>query len=106
MKTIKVIIGPLELLDVAGLDIYNSVAGYLNADLSAETGVSPLIKEKIEAGTLGLKTGRGLFAYTPEQIQALVQRRGKLTSIAEQCISIHPRSTGGTVFVAVTAHPA
>ena len=63
---------------MAGLDIYTSVASYLNADLSNETGVSSTVADKVAAGKLGLKTGGGLFEYTPEQIQALGARRGKL----------------------------
>ncbi len=35
------VIGPLELLDVAGLDIYNSVASYLNKDLNASRRHQP-----------------------------------------------------------------
>jgi 3-hydroxybutyryl-CoA dehydrogenase/5-formyl-3-hydroxy-2-methylpyridine 4-carboxylate dehydrogenase len=72
------VIGPLELLDVAGLDIYQSVASYLNADLSSRADVSPLITRKVEAGELGIKTGRGLFDYSPEQIPRLMQRRMRL----------------------------
>ena len=71
------VIGPLELLDVAGLDIYTSVAGYLNKDLNASGGVSPTVTEKVAAGQLGIKTGGGLFPYTPERIQQLKQERGK-----------------------------
>jgi 3-hydroxybutyryl-CoA dehydrogenase/5-formyl-3-hydroxy-2-methylpyridine 4-carboxylate dehydrogenase len=81
------VIGPLELLDVAGLDIYNSVASYLNADLSATTGVPSLIADKVAAGELGIKSGRGLFDYTPEQIQALVQKRGRLLMAAKKALS-------------------
>ncbi|MFQ5409581.1 MAG: 3-hydroxyacyl-CoA dehydrogenase NAD-binding domain-containing protein [Anaerolineales bacterium] len=69
------VIPPLQLLDVAGLDIYNSVAGYLNADLSTEQGVSAAITEKVAEGNLGIKTGRGLFEYQPGEIPALMQRR-------------------------------
>ena len=72
------VIGPLALLDVAGLDIYHSVAGYLNADLSARVDVSPLIRERVERSDLGIKTGRGLVAYAKEQIPALAERRGRL----------------------------
>ncbi|MBA3414984.1 MAG: 3-hydroxyacyl-CoA dehydrogenase family protein [Chloroflexia bacterium] len=71
------VIGPLELLDVAGLDIYTSVAGYLNKDLNASGDVSPTVTEKVAAGQLGIKTGGGLFPYTPERIQQLQQERGK-----------------------------
>ncbi len=81
------VIGPLELLDVAGLDIYQSVASYLNADLSSRTDVSPLIQEKVQAGELGLKTGKGLFAYRPEQIPPLMQKRMRLLLAARKALS-------------------
>src|SRR3954451_9699989 len=71
------VIGPLELLDTAGLDIYTSVASYLNKDLNASPGISSTVTQKVEAGKLGLKTQGGLFEYTPEQIQQLQQRRGR-----------------------------
>lgn len=72
------VIGPLELLDVAGLDIYTAVASYLNKDLSNNTGISSTVTSKVEEGKLGLKTQGGLFQYTPEQIGELAQKRGRL----------------------------
>jgi 3-hydroxyacyl-CoA dehydrogenase len=72
------VIGPLELLDVAGLDIYTAVASYLNKDLCNSTGISATVTSKVEQGKLGIKTGSGLFDYTPETIQQLQQRRGRL----------------------------
>lgn len=69
------VIGPLELLDMAGLDIYNSVASYLNQDLSDLNGVSPVIRERVERGDLGIKTGRGLFEYEPDEIPAKMKER-------------------------------
>lgn len=72
------VIGPLELLDMAGLDIYTAVASYLNKDLSNNTGISSTVTSKVEAGQLGIKTQGGLFSYTPEHIQELQARRGRL----------------------------
>ncbi len=72
------VIGPLELLDMAGLDIYTAVAGYLNENLSNASGISSTITGKVAEGKLGIKTQGGLFDYTPEQIQALQQKRGRL----------------------------
>lgn len=72
------VIGPLELLDMAGLDIYTAVASYLNKDLSNNPGISSTVTSKVEEGKLGIKTQGGLFQYTPEQIQELQQRRGRL----------------------------
>lgn len=81
------VIGPLELLDMAGLDIYTSVAGYLNQELSASSEVSPTVTSKVAAGQLGIKTQGGLFAYTPEQIAALRQRRGRLLLATKKALT-------------------
>jgi 5-formyl-3-hydroxy-2-methylpyridine 4-carboxylate dehydrogenase len=81
------VIGPLELLDVAGLDIYHSVASYLNADLNSRRDVSPLIRQKVEAGELGIKSGKGLFSYSPEQIPPLMQRRMRLLLASRRALS-------------------
>ncbi len=81
------VIGPLELLDVAGLDIYTSVASYLNKDLNASPGISATVTSKVEEGKLGLKTGGGLFEYTPEEIQQLTQKRGKLLLASKKALT-------------------
>jgi 3-hydroxybutyryl-CoA dehydrogenase/5-formyl-3-hydroxy-2-methylpyridine 4-carboxylate dehydrogenase len=80
------VIPPLQLLDVAGLDIYHSVASYLNADLSTDAGVSSAITERVERGELGIKTGRGLFEYQADQIPALAQRRMRLLLAAKRAL--------------------
>ncbi len=72
------VIGPLALLDVAGLDIYTAVASYLNKDLCNEAGVSKTITRKVADGKLGLKTQGGLFDYTPDEIARLARERGRL----------------------------
>jgi 3-hydroxybutyryl-CoA dehydrogenase/5-formyl-3-hydroxy-2-methylpyridine 4-carboxylate dehydrogenase len=81
------VIGPLELLDVAGLDIYDNVASYLNGALSRRTDVSPLVKAKVAAGELGIKTGKGLFAYSPEGVPTLMQRRMRLLLASRKALS-------------------
>jgi 3-hydroxyacyl-CoA dehydrogenase len=76
------VIPPIHLLDVAGLDIYTSVASYLNQDLSNESGVSSTAQKLHDEGRLGIKAGGGFFDYTPEQAQQLQQERaGKLVGV-------------------------
>jgi 5-formyl-3-hydroxy-2-methylpyridine 4-carboxylate dehydrogenase len=76
------VIGPMELLDVAGLDIYQAVAGYLNADLDVSRDVPRYISEKTKAKHLGMKTGKGIFDYTPEKAQQLrAARAAKLVAV-------------------------
>ncbi len=69
------VVGPMALLDMAGLDIYASVAGYLNADLSARGDVAPMVGTRVAEGRLGLKTGGGLFEYPPGTGPALQAER-------------------------------
>jgi 5-formyl-3-hydroxy-2-methylpyridine 4-carboxylic acid 5-dehydrogenase len=76
------VIPPLQLLDVAGLDIYNAVASYLNRDLDGRADVSETITERVEARNLGMKTGSGMYEYTPERAQELrIARASKLIAV-------------------------
>ena len=76
------VIPPIHLLDVAGLDIYTTVASYLNQDLSDEKGVSSTAQKLHDEGRLGIKAGGGFFDYTPEVAQQLQQERaGKLVAV-------------------------
>jgi 3-hydroxyacyl-CoA dehydrogenase len=76
------VIGPMELLDMAGLDIYNAVGSYLNKDLCTSGEVSSTIRDKIDQGRLGMKTGGGIYDYTPEQIGELrAKRAAKLVAV-------------------------
>ncbi|HMB76020.1 MAG TPA: 3-hydroxyacyl-CoA dehydrogenase NAD-binding domain-containing protein [Kiloniellaceae bacterium] len=71
------IVGPMALLDMAGLDIYQSVASYLNAELSSRDDVSAAIGARTEKGDLGLKSGKGLFDYGDQDIDALRAARAR-----------------------------
>ncbi len=71
------VIGPMELLDMAGLDIYANVGSYLNQDLCNGTEVSKTVTDRVAAGELGIKTGKGLFTYTPERIAELRGERAR-----------------------------
>jgi 3-hydroxybutyryl-CoA dehydrogenase/5-formyl-3-hydroxy-2-methylpyridine 4-carboxylate dehydrogenase len=76
------VIGPMALLDVAGLDIYQAVGSYLNADLSKRDDVSAYVAEKTARGQLGLKTGGGIYDYPPERIAELrAERARKLVDV-------------------------
>jgi len=71
------VIGPMALLDMAGLDIYEAVSSYLNKELCTRTDVSKFVSERTASGKLGMKTGAGVYEYTPEQIDALRGARAK-----------------------------
>ncbi len=71
------VIGPMRLLDMAGLDIYQSVASYLNPDLSSSAEVPQLIKERTANKQLGMKTLGGIYDYTEEQVR---ERRAEIAA--------------------------
>lgn len=71
------VVGPMALLDMAGLDIYNSVSTFLNAELSDRKDVAPLVSEKIAAGTLGIKSGKGIYDYPPDALPELQRERAR-----------------------------
>jgi 3-hydroxybutyryl-CoA dehydrogenase/5-formyl-3-hydroxy-2-methylpyridine 4-carboxylate dehydrogenase len=76
------VIGPMELLDMAGLDIYQAVGSYLNQDLCNSTEVSKTITDRTAQGKLGMKTGGGLYEYTPERVDQLrAERARKLVGV-------------------------
>jgi 3-hydroxybutyryl-CoA dehydrogenase len=56
--------GPLTLADFIGLDTVLSIAQVLHAGLGeSKYRPSPLLRQYVEAGWLGKKTGRGFFKY-------------------------------------------
>jgi 3-hydroxybutyryl-CoA dehydrogenase/5-formyl-3-hydroxy-2-methylpyridine 4-carboxylate dehydrogenase len=71
------VIGPMALLDMAGMDIYHSVSSFLNDDLADRKDVAPLVARQIADGKLGIKSGEGIYAYTPERIAELQQERAR-----------------------------
>ncbi len=71
------IVGPMALLDMAGLDIYESVSSYLNARLSARDDVSPFVTERTRQGHLGMKSGEGIYRYADGEVQRLRTERAQ-----------------------------
>lgn len=71
------VVGPMALLDMAGLDIYEAVGSYLNQELCSRDTVGGFITERTAQGNLGIKTGGGVYSYTPEKIKELQSARAK-----------------------------
>jgi len=71
------VVGPMALLDMAGLDIYEAVASYLNKELSDRADVSVHVTDKVARGELGLKSGSGIYTYTKEEIDRLQSERAR-----------------------------
>lgn len=59
----KLPIGPLELSDLVGLDVRLAIARHLHAELGARFAPPNILVEKVAAGELGVKTGRGFYEW-------------------------------------------
>jgi 5-formyl-3-hydroxy-2-methylpyridine 4-carboxylic acid 5-dehydrogenase len=71
------VVGPMALLDMAGLDIYAAVSSYLNKELCNRTDTAGYIAERTARKRLGIKTGGGIYDYTPERIAELQGARAR-----------------------------
>jgi 3-hydroxybutyryl-CoA dehydrogenase len=70
--------GPLESADLGGLDIFYNISKYMMRDLCDSHDVSPLIKEPVDRGALGAKTGAGFYNWTPDELVRLRKMREKV----------------------------
>lgn len=70
-------LGPLETLDFGGLDIFYHVSEYLMKDLEDSHEVPELLKQKFEAGELGVKSGKGFYDYSNGTGEAKTKERDK-----------------------------
>ena len=68
-------IGPIEQIDSIGADLCLNIGSYVYPYLEDSHEASPVLKEKVEKGELGFKTGGvGIQTWTPEQMKAFQER--------------------------------
>jgi 3-hydroxybutyryl-CoA dehydrogenase len=56
-------VGPLRLTDMVGLDVRLSIATYLHSRLGPRFEPPRLLREMVQEGALGQKTGRGFYTW-------------------------------------------
>nr|MBA3477723.1 3-hydroxyacyl-CoA dehydrogenase [Lautropia sp.] len=62
--------GPILQRDHAGLDVHCAAAATMYPTLANNTVPSPSLMVRVAQGKLGMKTGEGFYAWTPEKIAA------------------------------------
>jgi 3-hydroxybutyryl-CoA dehydrogenase len=76
--------GPFEITDLAGLDLKQAILTELLPSLASSADVPAILNEKVEQGNLGVKTGNGFRAWTPEKVRDVKERLARaLTKIAQ-----------------------
>jgi 3-hydroxybutyryl-CoA dehydrogenase len=76
------VLGPMEQSDLVGLDLTLDIAEVLYQHLDGTPGPHPLLREKVQAGKLGMKSGEGFRRWSPESADAVRQRLSRF--LAEQ----------------------
>lgn len=71
------VIGPLETIDMAGMDIFYNVSKYLYKELDSSEQTQKLVEEKVGQKKLGIKTGEGFYNYKNIDLNKLNQERVK-----------------------------
>lgn len=57
-------VGPLKLCDIVGLDVRLDIALYLSGKLGDRFAPPRLLRDKVERGELGVKSGKGFFDWS------------------------------------------
>ena len=70
--------GPFEIADFAGLDITGHVFGHLLKEIASSRKLPPAVGRLVQEGHYGVKSGRGIYEYTPERIEERQSRRDRL----------------------------
>jgi 3-hydroxyacyl-CoA dehydrogenase len=60
--------GPLTLVDYIGADTVLAICEVLQRELGPKYAPSPLLKEMVEAGLLGRKTGKGIYDWKKQKL--------------------------------------
>jgi 3-hydroxybutyryl-CoA dehydrogenase len=69
------VIGPLETIDMAGMDIFYNVSKYLYGELEDTKTAQKIVEQKAKENKLGLKTGEGFYDYSKTDIKSLNRKR-------------------------------
>jgi 3-hydroxyacyl-CoA dehydrogenase len=71
------VVGPLENMDLVGLDLIEKIHQYLLADLAHNHGPSEYLTDRVRQGHLGVKSGQGFYDWRSRKAKELIQRRDK-----------------------------
>ena len=67
--------GPLEQRDLGGLDLHVALAEELWPHLDRSSGPFPLVRQMVERGELGLKTGKGFYDWSAADEHAVRDKK-------------------------------
>jgi 3-hydroxybutyryl-CoA dehydrogenase len=85
------VLGPMEQSDLVGLDLALDIAEVLYEHLDRTASAPSILRDKVKAGKLGMKTGEGLRQWAPGEADAVRTRLSAF--LAEQAKARKKKST-------------
>jgi 3-hydroxybutyryl-CoA dehydrogenase len=82
--------GPVLQKDIAGLDIHCAAASTMYPDLARDTIPARTLRDKVQAGKLGMKTGEGFYQWTPA---SAAKEKARYEKVLLQALAILKDST-------------
>ena len=61
--------GPFQVFELAGWDLVLAAFEELYKDLNSSTDANPLLKDMVEKGELGVKSGKGFYEWPSEKVE-------------------------------------
>ena len=71
-------LGPFGIADHGGINTFDHITSYLNADLADDKDESPVLKKMVEEGKLGVKSGAGFYDYSGDKADQAIKDRDHL----------------------------
>ncbi|MGM0606512.1 MAG: 3-hydroxyacyl-CoA dehydrogenase family protein, partial [Halobacteriota archaeon] len=78
------VIGPFETMDIAGVDLFKTVADHLYPHLSNEDRAQDTFADLLEEGRTGIDAGAGFLSYD-DSADAIVSRRDERLAALDRC---------------------
>ncbi len=74
------IVGPLEGADMGGLDTFLDIASHLMPELAKDEDVLDLLREQVEAGRVGVRSGAGFHDWDDAHLAQVKEGRKRVIS--------------------------
>lgn len=71
-------LGPFQVSDLGGLDIFQNIASYLFEDLSDAKESFGLLRECVDQNRLGVKSGAGFYDYSGGKDEEIIKYRDQM----------------------------
>ena len=71
-------LGAFAVADLGGLDVFKSISDYLNPQLCSDRETGRALRELVDSGRMGVKSGGGFYDYSGDRAEQAIEERDRL----------------------------